>query len=433
MFVAVSALGMGPSAATPADPTVCGSVPPPTAVIEQPPWTQPVYAAPEKLWPFSTGEGVTVAVVDTGVDSSHMQLTGKVLPGFDFVRNVPDGTVDCAAQGTAIASIVAGERLSGIGFYGLAPDATILPVRITEKVQAGQASDATLTAAQIGAGITFALSQGASVIVVPEVVYVDAPELDAAVASAIASGAVIVASVGDAHPSDKKLSGQPTPFALTPYPAAIDGVVGVGAVGQDGQRASSSQVGSYVDLVAPGVDIVAAGVAGHQEYKGTAYASAYVAASAALLQGQSPSILGNVSGSERSALIAQRLMGTASPIDGHMDKMAYGAGLVDPYRAMTETLTSGAPLDGQAYAAPPFDPEAVAHERFEATATTRSSAVLWVVIAALVLTGLVVLTVRLGRKNDWRTREVIERVGPVRDRDLEYVSGDKLFAPPPMP
>jgi membrane-anchored mycosin MYCP len=237
-----------------AAPAGCKNPPTPTSVIEQQPWNQAWFDAPDKIWPFSTGAGTTVAVIDTGVDAFHPQLIGKVLPGFDFVRHVAQGGIDCVPHGTAAAGVIAATRAPGVGSYGLAPDARIMPIRVAESAVLDDKSQPVNTRA-LADGIAFAAEHGADVIDCAVVSYRDDPAVAAAVRHAIDKGVVVVAMVGDAHNEDRDGIG-PTQVP-PPIPASYPGVIGVGAIDSNGRRVSTSQIGSYVDLVAPGAAVVA--------------------------------------------------------------------------------------------------------------------------------------------------------------------------------
>ena len=88
---------------------------------------------PARLAPLATGAGVTVAVVDSGVDRVHPQLAGRVLAGADLLDPGGDGGRDCAGHGTGVASIIAAAPRPDVAFRGLAPGARILPVRVSEQ------------------------------------------------------------------------------------------------------------------------------------------------------------------------------------------------------------------------------------------------------------------------------------------------------------
>src|SRR5207247_915207 len=172
----------------------------------------------------------------------------------DFLDNQPAGNFDCVGHGTGVASIIAAGPRSGVGFTGLAPGARILPVRVSEQqlVENGSASGASVTPAGFAQAINYAVEQKAKVINISVYYFVDDPQARAAIANARQHDVVVVAAVGNAHSST---SGEKDP---TPYPAAYDGVLGVGSIDESGARASDSQVGPYVDLVAPGVRITMA-------------------------------------------------------------------------------------------------------------------------------------------------------------------------------
>ncbi|MCO7222512.1 S8 family serine peptidase, partial [Klenkia sp. PcliD-1-E] len=323
--VTVLALAAAPALVATASPAaaaqVCDSAPPASAVIQDVPWPQVRYDPPAQIWPFGTGAGVTVAVLDTGVSAAHPQLAGAVLPGADLVRSGP-ADVDCTTHGTALASLVAARQQSGIGLRGLAPDSTVLPVQVTDQPATDPDADP-VDPARLAAGIDAAVASGAQVVLVGAVVYGDAPALAAAVSNALAAGAVVVAPVGDGH--DEETGNVPDPASLTPYPAAYDGVVGVGAVDRDGMRTRGSQIGGYVDLVAPGGDVVAAGSTAQAVYSGTAFAAAFVAATAAVLLSAPDVAL--PPGADRSAAVGAQLAGTATPAAG---VLGYGAGELSP-------------------------------------------------------------------------------------------------------
>lgn len=423
--VALSGAVAAPSAAA-VDPA-CERPPAPAPIVRAAPWAaQDLYNAPEKLWPFSTGARVTVAVVDSGVDSGHFQLRGRLLTGYDFVRDEPDGDVDCLPHGTAVASIIAAKRVPGIGFFGLAPGVTILPVRIVDKVQLTAQSDG-LDPGALAAGINYAVDRGADVVNVSAVIYDDDPRVAQAVETAVSRGVVVVAAAGNAHPPQQSGAVATDP-ALTPYPAAYDGVIGVGAIGPDRQRVPSSQIGPYVDLVAPGAQVTAAAIGGHNNrYEGTSFATAFVSASVALVLARRPSLLGPVTGRDRNTAVTKRLLATASPVAGAPNSLAYGHGVVDPYRALTEPTTELLPADVPGQTPPPRD---IAAERLAvARRTAHADAVLLgtaVGVLVLVVLAGVLLLPRAHRRR-WRTGRCVETLPPGDDDGPEFLPGHVLF------
>lgn len=367
VFGIVTALG---TAILPADADAAAMAPDgcqsePAATFTTTPWSQRRYP-PERLARIADGRGVTVAVIDSGVDTRHPQLAGAVAPGRDFLSPGGDGTLDCVGHGTAVASVIAARPVPGVAFRGLAPAARIVPVRVTEQqVIDGRKVGEKGSPAGFAAAIRWAVTQRADVINLSVVMYDrSSPAVEAAIAEAVAADVVVVAAVGNLH--DK---GDPVP-----YPAAHPGVLGVGAIGADGQREPFSQVGPYVDVTAPGGRVVAAAPGrGHTENDGTSYATPFVAATAALVRQRFPDL--------SAAQVIDRIVATADPAPGGRHSDAYGGGVVNPYRAVTETVSPGQPVPAAGLRAHPADPVAVAFQERRAAAGQR----------ALRLTGLAVL------------------------------------------
>ncbi len=413
-----------------AAPTVqpaCKSAPRPNGPIQQEPWNQAWFDAPEKIWPFSTGAGTTVAVIDAGVDGTHPQLFGKVLPGYDFVRAVAHGDIDCLPHGTAEAGVIAATRFPGIGFYGIAPDATILPIRVSDKAVVDDRSDP-VDSRKLADGIDYAVDNGADVIDCAMVSYVGSPRVAAAVRRAIARGVVVVAMVGDSHNDDRDGIG-PTQVP-PPYPASYPGVIGVGAIDADGRRVPTSQIGPYVDLVAPGSDVVSSAILGQSAFQGTSIASAFVAATAALVLSERPSLIGGAAGSARVDAVTKRLLATGGPELSPEESLAYGAGVVDPYRALTEAASGRAPAPLARYRAPPAPPREPAKEAAErASRHIDGLALRLAVIVGAAVTVLVALAlvVPRGRARRWRAARAPAVPVTSEDDRPEFVSGEALF------
>src|SRR5262249_12591304 len=140
--------------------------------IEAVPWPQRRYE-PQRLAGISDGAGVTVAVIDSGVDAHHPQLRGRVLAGHDYLPGATaggrpgagpgDAGVDGVSHGTAVASIIAAAPIAGVGFAGLAPGVRILPLRVTETVE-GSTGGRPGTAAGLAEAIDAAVRDGARVL-----------------------------------------------------------------------------------------------------------------------------------------------------------------------------------------------------------------------------------------------------------------------------
>ncbi|MGW6197217.1 type VII secretion-associated serine protease mycosin [Kribbella sp. NPDC055110] len=341
------ALALGPAAAAiPAYAVppkgACRNAEPAHPVQKALPWAQQLLM-PQRAWPFSTGSGVTVAVIDSGVDADHPQLRrpGKVLPGHDFyVPGKLPGNYDCISHGTGVAGIIAADGRPGIGFEGVAPGARILPVRISERETDTNGNTEEIDPKILANGIKYAVDAKARVINLSVAGFRDQPPVRKAIAYAVAHDVVVVAAVGNGQSSDDG--------PLPSYPASYPGVIGVGAIDNSGARVSASQVGPYVDLVAPGGSVLApTRVAGHAYEDGTSFAAPFVAGTAALVRAAWPKLT--------AAQVAQRLLATADPARGGTGSLEYGAGIVDPYRAVTEGLAVGAAKKLPAAHVPPPD------------------------------------------------------------------------------
>ncbi|MEV6907507.1 S8 family serine peptidase [Amycolatopsis sp. NPDC051071] len=316
------------------------------------PWQLP-YLGADRLWALATGEGVTVAVVDTGVD-------GAVLPS----RPVGEGGSDCVGHGTVVASLIAASRAEGAKVSGLAPDARVLAVRGTEKSGAA-------TAASIAGGLDGAITAGARIICVAAAVTEADPVLRQAVDRAIAAGALIVAAAGRDVTTARDVP--PGPY----YPAAFPGVLAVTAIGPDG-KASAPVAGS---LAAPGNLVVGMGPGGGAAVgAGPAFAAAHVAAAAALIRSYRPETT--------AADLARRLRDTAYP--------QAGVSVLDPLAAMTSVATANGA------AAVRREPVVLTPAPDLGPARQGAWAVVAGVLVAVALLGAAAVVVPRGRRRRWR-------------------------------
>jgi membrane-anchored mycosin MYCP len=358
----------------------CANPPPPASVIAEVPWPQQRYDL-AALAGITDGTGVTVAVVDSGVDPSHPQLATAVAPGVDLLDRTGDGRDDCLGHGTAVASIIAARAVAGAGLRGLAPGARILPVRVSERVENDGAPSGDGTIAGLAAGIRAAAASRPKPAVINLSIYTttDNPALRAAVQAALDADIVVVAAAGNLH--DR---GDPTP-----YPASYDGVVGVGAIGPDNARVASSSIGSYVDIVAPGDAVVgAAPHRGHQTYQGTSFATPFVAATAALIRAHWPNL-------DRTGVV-HRLLATADPPAG--GPLAYGHGVLNPVRALTAVV---APVADVPAPAPVLVPGSVATLATPAAANTRVLVIAGVLVLGAATVATVGFAIPSGRRRRW--------------------------------
>ena len=263
----------------------------------------------------AAGRGVTVAVLSTGVDGGHPDLTGTVTTGPDFAKTGRGpGQAYWADEGTAVAGLIAGHGHGAggsEGVTGIAPGARILSVQVTLEYNDPLDADASVTArlpAAIAAGIRYAVAHGATVISLPldpgmmgapgaAAAAADRNQAErAAIAYAISRDVLLVAPAGDNAGAGSAVN----------YPAAYPGVIAVGATARDGELAPFTNTGSYVALTAPGAAgppvaldpgmaagppvglTVPAPDGGYQTLASTDMAAALTAGVAALIRGRYP-------------------------------------------------------------------------------------------------------------------------------------------------
>jgi membrane-anchored mycosin MYCP len=280
----------------------------------------------DELWQDTKGKGVRVAVIDTGVDNDNVQLksavdasAGKDLlkpdkeAGTDDKRGKTDGTVDEVGHGTKVAGIIAARPRKGTGFVGLAPEATIIPIRQNDEKNSG--NDKTMATA-----IDHAIAKGAGVInISQDTTKPLSPDsvLGLAVQRAIQKDIVVVASAGN-DGMDGKLKNT--------YPAAFPGVLAVASSDRNNERAVFSQAGDFVGIAAPGVDVVST-VPGNGQCvdNGTSFSAPYVAGVAALLKAKYPKWT-------VPQIIAQIEQTAERSINGKDSFVGWG--VIDPVRAL---------------------------------------------------------------------------------------------------
>lgn len=275
----------------------------------------------ETAWLTSTGSGVVVAVVDTGVSSGPNDGVHGLLAGYDFVNN-DSNAADDQGHGTHVAGTIAQNTNNGKGVAGLAYDASILPVKVLNSAGTGYVSD-------IVEGIDYAVAQGADVINLSLGSSTGSTAEARAIQSAWDAGVFVAAASGN--------DGASTVY----YPAAYSGAAAVGATGYGNYRASYSNTGTALDFVAPGGDlsqdlngdgygdgIIQETFSGanwsYYLYQGTSMASPHVAAAAALLMGEGAS----------NAEAFDALSETAVDLGSTGWDSSYGHGLIAPAPAL---------------------------------------------------------------------------------------------------
>ncbi|OPG11305.1 type VII secretion-associated serine protease mycosin [Microbispora sp. GKU 823] len=336
------------------------------------PWAQR-RLDPKRVWPLTTGEGVTVAIIDSGVDLTHPQL--RVAKEVDYTGT---GHRDCVGHGTAVAGIIAAQYVKGVPFVGVAPGVRLISLKQTNEENGDPDT--------LARAIVDAADAGADVINVSIDAH-DDPKLRQAVAYALGKDAVIVAAAGNRTAEDG------TPEAS--YPAAYPGVLAVGSATPDGRRADFSNTATPVGVLGPGQAITSTwpGRAYMSGLEGTSFAAPYVAGVAALVRARHPEL-----SQER---VRWRITATA---DGGVGT-GTGAGMVNPLLAVTAIL----PLE--AVDAPVIAPPAPAP--LPQNAVSRAAPVdqeaidlaLTIAAAALCAVGLIVAVrvfAPMGRRRRWR-------------------------------
>ena len=281
----------------------------------------------DELWQDTKGKGVRVAVIDTGVDNANRQLKGAVdtSAGTEILakkmeKGKPaDGTDDRVGHGTKVAGIIAARPRAGTGFVGIAPEATIIPIRQNDEKNSG--NDKTMAQ-----GIDHAIAERANVInISQDTTKPLAPdsELGRAVRRALDREIVVIASAGN-DGIDGKLKNT--------YPAAFDGVLAVASSDRNNERAPFSQAGTFVGVAAPGVDMVST-VPGNGQCSddGTSFSAPYVAGVAALLRAKHPTW-------KAHQIVAQIEQTAERSINGRDNYVGWG--VIDPVRALTEDATA---------------------------------------------------------------------------------------------
>ncbi|MER7275177.1 S8 family serine peptidase [Dactylosporangium sp. NPDC000244] len=268
---------------------------------------------------LSRGDGVLVAVADSGVEASVPDLSGAVVPGKDFGGNTGDGTHDPVGHGTAMAALIAGRgRGTGTGVLGIAPKATILPIQLSRNIDYGG------DPRDVAAAIDYAVSKGAKVICL-SIATSDTKVVRTAITKALTADVVVVAAAGN-----KPKAGS------VEFPAYVPGVVAVGAVDRNGDRAAISVAGPELTLVAPGVDITAVDAFGKtRTATGTSDANALVVGAVALIRAKYPQLKGPD--------VVRRLTETAQDKGEPGKDPVYGYGVIDLVKALTADL-SPAPI-----------------------------------------------------------------------------------------
>jgi type VII secretion-associated serine protease mycosin len=292
-----------------------------------------------QAWAMTKGEGVTVAVLDSGVDAGHPDLSGQVTAGPDLAGgDARPGDPFWGQHGTAMASAIAGHGhgpAGGAGVIGVAPAAKLLSVRVTwdnndpirNLPAAARAAAGATSSNPVADGIRYAVDHGAQVINMSfgeaETSATGVAETDAAVQYAIGRGVVLVASTGNGAQTNNAAE----------LPAALPGVIAVAATDRAGHRATFSTHQWTTSVAAPGVEVIEAQAGGgYLVGDGTSPAAALVSGVVALIRSRFPKLT--------PAQVRDVLQRTASrPSGGYTEDLGWGVVQAAAALRMASTVT----------------------------------------------------------------------------------------------
>jgi type VII secretion-associated serine protease mycosin len=305
-------------------------------------WWFSGWSLQQDVWPLTKGRGVTVAVIDSGVNASLPDLQGAVVPGKTYDRPSERGMVDhdlghgfegadAHGHGTGMASLIAAQGRD-TGWVGVAPEAKILPIATAEGTPRG--------AEELADSIRYATDHGAKVISMSIAYDLEANENDwpekppcpqvveEAVIYALEHDVVLIAGSGNAGNRND----------LATYPAGCPGVIAVGAIKAQGlDPAEWTQRKDYVMVAAPGEGVGSIGKDGHLYHwgRGTSQATALTSGIVALIRSRFPDM--------PARQVVQRLINTAKDVGpkGKDDQTGYG--LIIAGKALTADVPASAP------------------------------------------------------------------------------------------
>ncbi|NUS73413.1 MAG: type VII secretion-associated serine protease mycosin [Corynebacteriales bacterium] len=373
----------------------------------------------EEAWSYARGEDQIVAVIDSGVDASHPDLAGQVLPGADFVDGSTDGRTDVVGHGTTVAGLIAGRDDDSRGVLGLAPKAKILPVRVLDPDNEYDSAE------HVASAIRWAVDHGATVINLSLGSADTAASLTDAVHYALNRDVVVVACDGNVS-NDRGTQ--------VWHPAREPGVLAVSGVNRDGQFWSGSLQGPETVLAAPAVEITgAAPGGGYNAMQGTSFASPLVAATAALVRSEFPDM--------DAKNVINRLIKTAWDFGPEGQDSEYGYGIVNPTRAVsaevasvdTNPLLHGDDTGSQATGGPDMpslqnkaDPSSKERDRIGATVSI-------IATSMLLFTAVVIAVIVMGVRRRRRPRFEPDSLLAARLATRDHLPGAPMPPPPPPP
>lgn len=276
-------------------------------------WGLSLYGVPD-AWRESRGAGITVCVLDTGIDDAHPDLAGAIVGARDFTRS-RSGPLDRNGHGTHVAGTIAA-RQNALGVIGVAPECRLLVAKVLSDDGSGSAEG-------VAAGIDWACASGADVLSLSLGSREPSEEIRAAIERAAAAGKTVVCAAGNEGRDDS-----------VNYPARWAHTVAVGAVDRHGRLAPFSSRGAEVDLCAPGEDVLSTYLHGaYAKLSGTSMATPFVSGVVALMLAKHRRLRGATPVDERDEIV-EHLLRTTTDAGPTGKDPHYGYGLIHPAAAL---------------------------------------------------------------------------------------------------
>lgn len=282
-------------------------------------WGLSTYGVPEQ-WRKSRGEGIKVAVLDTGIEEEHPDLQGAVEAARDFTGS-RRGVRDAVGHGTHVAGTI-GARQNGVGVIGVAPGCRLLVGKVLGDSGSG-------SGASVAAGIDWARESGADLISMS----LGSPHFDRemaeAVERALGAGVLVICAAGNDGVNDS-----------VNFPARMKRTLAVGAVDRNGRVTRFSSRGPEVDICAPGQDVLSTYLrGGYAKLSGTSMATPFVAGVVALMLAKHRRLAGSTP-VKNGQDVLQHLLWTAVDAGPSGRDPSYGYGLVNPASALEAVRSS---------------------------------------------------------------------------------------------
>jgi len=271
---------------------------------EQINWSQSLLGIPD-VWYDTMGQGVKVAVLDTGIDTDHQDLAQAVVDTEDFTG---DGVEDRNGHGTHCAGII-GARLNDVGFVGVAPKSQLLVGKVL-------ANDGRGNLSWIAEGVNWAVKKGAHIISMSLGGPVSSNILYKAIHRALAEGVFVICAAGNEGSLFQNSIG---------YPGRYGGVITVASHDSDGNRSGFSSRGGEIDIMAPGSNIWSTYKNnGYAELSGTSMATPFIAGLAALIVAKHTKERHNDTPLENNEDLKNHLLWMAAHPGYHDNETGYG-------------------------------------------------------------------------------------------------------------